>query len=164
MILRLLRLVILGTLLLMPLACQNASNPITGGYPSEAEVEARSFQLINQSRASNGLPSLAFDSQLSDIARAHSQDMRDRSYFAHNDPDGNSPSSRMRTGGFTFKISGENIARTTGMKDPGQVANDEFLNDQAHREVLLNQEFTKVGIGVARSGTDYWITQDYIGQ
>jgi uncharacterized protein YkwD len=164
MISRLLRVLVAGVLLLLPIACQNASNPITGGYPSEAAVEASSFQLINQARANQGLPALSFDTQLSSIARAHSQDMRDRNYFAHTDLDGNSPSSRMRGAGVAFKISGENIAQTSGLKDPAQAAHDEFLNDPSHRDVLLNKEFTKVGVGVARSGTQYWITQDYIGQ
>jgi uncharacterized protein YkwD len=135
-----------------------------GGYPSEAEVEARSFQLINQDRANQGLPALTLDGELSQVARMHSQDMRDSNYFAHNDLNGNSPSSRMRVAGISFKISGENIARTSGLNDPAGSANDEFLNDPEHRNVLLNQQFTRVGVGVSRSGGEFWITQDYIGR
>ena len=140
------------------------ANPITGGYPSEAEVEAHSFDLINQDRASHGLPALALDSELAGVARSHSQDMRDRNYFSHTDPDGNSPSHRMRIAGITFKIAGENIAQTKALKDPAQAANDEFLSDSEHRDVIFNTQFTRVGVGVARSGTEYWITQDYVGQ
>ena len=158
------RVTLTGLCLLALVSCQGGSNPLMGGYPSIAEVEARSFRLINDDRAKQGLPALALDGEISRVARQHSEDMRDKNYFAHTGADGNSPSSRLRGAGITFVISGENIARTTGMNDPAEAANEEFLNDIEHRDVLFNHQFTKVGVGVARSGNEYWITQDFVGQ
>lgn len=151
-------------LLLVPFACDNGSNPILQQFPNEAAVELSSFALINQDRSQAGLPALSLDSKVSAIARRHSADMRDRNYFAHTNPDGKTPANRLRSGGISFHTSGENIARTSGMNDPARSANNEFLADSIHRKVLLNSQFTRVGVGVTRSGSDYWITQDFIEQ
>jgi len=151
-------------LLLVPVACDNASIPNLPSYPDEAEVEMLSFELINQDRSQAGLPALKLDAKVAAVARAHSADMRERNYFGHIDPDGITPSGRLRNAGISFRISGENISRTKGINDPAKAANNEFLADSAHRAVLLNPQFTRAGVGVVRSGTEYWITQNFIGQ
>jgi uncharacterized protein YkwD len=155
---------ILILLILLPLACDDGSSSNTQGYPPEAEVEMLSFQLINQDRIQAGAPALILNRDLSAVARAHSADMRDRNYFDHIDPNGGTPSKRLRTAGISFRISGENISRTIGISDPAVAANNNFLSSAAHRNVLLNREFTQAGVGVVRSGTDYWITQNFIGR
>ena len=134
-----------------------------GSNPSESDVELASFNLINQDRKDQGLPALTLDPQLTSIARAHSADMRDRNFVAHVNPDGNSFSDRLRRAGLSFRIAGENLAVTTSMSDPATFANAEFLGHTTHRANILNQKFTRVGVGVARSGSKYWITQDFIG-
>ena len=151
------------TLLLLPACSSDDLNPLMGSSPSEAEVELASFNLINQDRKDQGVPPLILDSQLTAVARAHSMDMRDRNFMAHVNPDGNSFSDRLRKAGVSFRIAGENLAVTIRMSDPATYANSEFLGNTAHRANLLNRRFTRVGVGVARSGSKYWITQDFVG-
>jgi len=150
--------------LLASLACNNGSGPISPHFPDEAEVEMRSFDLMNQDRKQAGLAPLTLDPIIASVARAHSADMRDRNYFSHKTPEGKTFASRLKSAGIAFRVSGENLAHTTGITDPAQTANDEFLMDSAHRDVLLSPRFTRAGVGVVRSGTEYWITQDFIGQ
>jgi uncharacterized protein YkwD len=121
-----------------------------------------SFDLINQDRRKQGLPELVLDSQISKVARAHSADMRDRKFYAHTNPDGTTFSQRLKTAGVSFHTCGENLAYTSNLSDPAAIANSELLKHTAHRANLLNRRFTRVGVGVARSGDTYWITQDFI--
>lgn len=149
--------------LLLPACSTEVLNPLIGSTPSESEVEMASFELINQDRQKQGLPALKFDSNVASVARAHSTDMRDRNFYAHVNPDGRTFSDRLKTAGVSFRVAGENLAQMSNMMDPATSANSEFLNNSTHRANLLNRRFTRVGIGVARSGSKYWITQDFVG-
>jgi len=131
-------------------------------FPSEAQVEAASFDLVNQDRRNQGLPELVLDEQISTIARNHSKDMRDRGYFDHTSPDGQTIGQRLKSGGVSFRYAGENIELTKNYPNPAEKANTDFLSDPTHRGIMLNTQFKRVGVGVARSGNTYWLTQDYI--
>ena len=149
--------------LLMALACSSGElGPLGPSFPGEAQVEAASFDLINQDRRQQGLPELTMNQQVAAVARAHSADMRDRNYFAHIDPDGKTLDDRLKSAGIRFNNAGENIAHVTDLSDPASFANTSFLNHPEHRANLLNRQFTRVGVGVVRSGNSYWITQDFI--
>lgn len=157
-------LVSLACLLLLLPACSNSAlNPIVGSTVSESEVEIASFNLINQDRQKQGVPALKFDSKIAAVARAHSADMRDRNFYDHVNPDGRNFSDRLRTAGISFRIAGENLALMTNILDPATAANSEFLKNEIHRSNLMNRRYTRVGVGVARAGSKYWITQDFIG-
>jgi len=47
--------------------------------------------LINQKRALWGQASLTLDTNLNNLAQAHSTDMINRNFFGHINPDGNGP-------------------------------------------------------------------------
>src|ERR1700710_3102085 len=53
---------------------------------------------------------LAMNETLLGTSRAHSQDMIDRDYFAHDTPEGLDPFERMNNAGYNFSTAGENIA------------------------------------------------------
>ena len=55
-------------------------------YTFSSADEAQMVTLINQARASAGLPSLGVVSALTDVARSRSKDMWDRNYFCHTIP------------------------------------------------------------------------------
>ena len=56
---------------------------------------------------------LAMNETLLGTARAHSQDMIDRDYFAHDTPEGVTPFQRMANAGYNYTTAGENIALVT---------------------------------------------------
>jgi uncharacterized protein YkwD len=154
-------------LLLFVFGCSSSDiNPIAAlqSKPSEAQVEMASFDLINQDRKDHGLPQLQLDSTVANVARAHSADMRDRNYYSHTSPDGTTFSVRLKNGGVSFRAAGENLARMSNISDPASFANSELLKDSGHRSNLLSNRYTHVGVGVARSGDTYWITQDFIAR
>ena len=52
------------------------------------------FTLANLERANLKMEKLSYDEKLAEIARNHSKDMVERSFFAHVNPDGKSPLAR----------------------------------------------------------------------
>jgi uncharacterized protein YkwD len=110
--------------------------------------ERRMLVLLNQERARVGAPALTIDPTIIPVAREHSEDMWKRSYFAHENPDGESPFDRMTRGGVDFRAAGENLAlaRTVERAHIG------LMNSPGHRRNILDPSFTRIGIGVIDGG------------
>jgi hypothetical protein len=91
-------------------------------------------------------------------ARAHSQDMIDRDYFAHDTPEGVTPFQRMTNAGYNFTTAGENIAlaTTTGaITDQNTIDLHQFLfvdpnfPGRGHRVNILLGDYQEIGVGQA---------------
>ena len=115
------------------------------------EVEFESFQLANNARANNSVrPQLDLADRVAEVARAHSESMRDNGFFGHAGPDGG------------VRAAGENLAKLSNVPNPASEAHRQFMDSAQHREVMLDSRFQLAGVGVARSGDTYWLTQIYI--
>jgi uncharacterized protein YkwD len=112
------------------------------------DLEKRMLDLVNRERQAQGLPTLAPDPELTEVARRHSADMFARGYFAHDTPEGNSPFDRMRDSGVRFITAGENLALAPTI----EVAHTGLMNSPGHRANILRREFGRVGIGVMDGG------------
>lgn len=117
------------------------------------------FNLLNQDRNRNGLPALALDATLSNIARVKSCDMRDNNYFAHESPTYGRIKDMLTRFGYAFNGAGENIAHHATV-EKAQAA---FMSSAGHRQNILSSAWTKVGIGICydRSGFVY-VTQIFV--
>jgi uncharacterized protein YkwD len=126
---------------------------------SEAAMAQQVLTLVNQERANNGgLPPLAWNTECADCAFQHSRDMDERNFFAHTNPDGESPFDRMAAMGISYSAAGENIA--AGYGTPANVMAG-WMGSAGHRANILSTNFTEIGIGVRVSGggsmySDYW--------
>ena len=89
------------------------------------------------------------------MARAHSADMRDRSFFDHVNPAGLDPFDRAEAAGQT-NARAENIAM--GQPTPAAVM-DFWLGSSAHRANVLDCSVRTLGVGVAEGPTGPWWTQ-----
>ncbi|WP_164102280.1 dockerin type I domain-containing protein [Candidatus Laterigemmans baculatus] len=98
---------------------------------------------------------LAPHQALVDAAIAHSQDMLDRDYFEHVNPDGDQPGDRMAEAGYSYRQAGENISLWSIW--PGfDVDNEYVVSDHrdglflspGHRLNTLNGSFKEIGVGV----------------
>lgn len=135
------------------------SKPDTGTSDnSVSEYEKKVVELVNVERAKYGLPALTLNTKLSAVARAKSQDMKDKKYFSHTSPTYGSPFDMMKSFGITYKSAGENIAM--GYKTPEAVVNG-WMNSAGHRANILSSSFKEIGVGYVASG-NYW-TQMFIG-
>jgi uncharacterized protein YkwD len=124
-----------------------------------AAAEQQAVSLLNADRRANGLPDLQVDSRLTTLAQNYAQDMINRNYFSHTNPEGQSPFDRMKQAGISYSYAGENIA----MDQNVQSAEIAFMNDSDHRANILSANYTTVGIGVAydKNGNVY-VVQDFI--
>lgn len=123
--------------------------------------EKRAFDLMNADRTANGLPALKLNMNVVKVARAHGQDMINRNFFAHENPNGLSPFDRMRANGIQFSYAGENLAinRTVDLAEKA------FMNSPGHRANILSPNYTEVGIGVRYDANgSVYVVQNFISR
>ncbi|TCL40201.1 uncharacterized protein YkwD [Anaerospora hongkongensis] len=124
-----------------------------------ATAEKNAVELMNADRRANGLSDLKVSSAVTAVARSHAQDMVNRKFFSHSNPDGKTPSDRLKAAGISYSAVGENIAENTSV----QAAETAFMNSSGHRANILNSNYTTVGIGVAYdSAGNVYVVQDFI--
>lgn len=149
------------------------ANTACGGttYPSSnAVVEHEVIYLTNLERESAGLPPLALNTDLRDIARYHSQDMINDGYAAHESYDVVNGSlvqvctlwERLETA-YVYSAAGENIAGGTYTDTAAEVVASWMASD-SHRANILSPNFREIGVGYRYASdsqyTNYW-TQDF---
>ena len=110
--------------------------------------EAEMLQLINKERQKHGLKPLQADPEMLQVARAHSQDMFAKGYFAHDNPEGKDPFDRMKAANVRFVAAGENLA----LAQTVEIAHVNLMNSPGHRANILNPSFGRVGIGILDGG------------
>ena len=131
------------------------------GSETDSEIDVAAweqevFDLVNQIREENGLEPFVYNETLAETARAHSQDMIDRNFFDHTNPDGKSPFDRMRDNGLSFSMAAENIA--AGQRTPEEVV-ESWMNSEGHRANILG-DCKELGVGLALGGHyGYYWTQ-----
>lgn len=131
------------------------------GSETDSEIDVAAweqevFDLVNQIREENGLEPFVYNETLAETARAHSQDMIDRNFFDHTNPDGKSPFDRMRDNGLSYSMAAENIAM--GYPSPEAVV-EGWMNSDGHRANILGG-CEELGVGLALGGSyGYYWTQ-----
>jgi uncharacterized protein YkwD len=134
---------LLATLLATSVAAQSAPSPTV------AAIEQRMAELANQSRAAVGAGPVAVDVNFATASRDWSCQMARTNAFAH-DPN-------FAAGGALAEII---AARSGADGDAGAQLHQQFLDSPAHREIMLNPAYTRVGIGVcALNG--FWVTERF---
>jgi uncharacterized protein YkwD len=122
------------------------------------DLEARMLELVNKERASAGLPPVAPDPEMTEVARKHSADMFARGYFAHQTPEGASPFDRMKRDNVSFRTAGENLALAPTLS----VAHTGLMNSPGHRANILQPAFGRLGIGIMDGGRrGLMVTQNF---
>lgn len=161
-------------------------------FDPEAEADRYSIDLnqgINGDPISPARkPPLAFNLELIEAARVHSEWMLDADVFSHTGEGGSSPTQRMDEAGYTFSgswASGENIAwsgssgNNIDLTDAASNHHEGLFKSPGHRLNILSTNFREIGIGhkdgyffadgvnwrasmltenFARSGSGYFLT------
>ncbi|MEU3188050.1 CAP domain-containing protein [Streptomyces sp. NPDC006923] len=120
-------------------------------------TEAAVLALVNEERAKAGCQPLRSDSGLDSLARDFSDEMAERGFFDHTDPDGRTPWDRADAAGIQG-LGGENIARGQAT---AQAVMDSWMNSEGHRANILNCDYTRLGVGVHTGSGGPWWTQDF---
>jgi uncharacterized protein YkwD len=112
-----------------------------------ASFETTLLSLINAERASRGLGALTMKSALRTAARLHSTDMACNDFFSHRGSNGSTPFTRIAAQGYSFSAAGETIYAGSGSYNSPSAAFNGWMNSAPHREIMLNPNFTSIGIG-----------------
>lgn len=130
-------------------------SPNPGGTATEQQ---QALALLNADRVANGLAPLRLNTRLASLADYYAQDMINRNFFAHNNPEGQSPFDRMKAWGISFGYAGENLAINTSVP----AAEKAFMNSSGHRANILNSHYTQVGIGVRHNSKgQVYVVQEF---
>lgn len=154
---------------------------------SVSRLEQKIHSLINAERKKRGLSALEWSYSLNRIARRYSQDMAERNFFSHTDPEGKCFMDRYKEEGFTCRLrvgnttclGAENIAQDNlyrsilyrnGIPSYDWNTEDEiaasivkgWMNSKAHRENILTPYFKHQGIGLSISDDGkVYVTQNF---
>jgi uncharacterized protein YkwD len=120
--------------------------PTVEASSQEQSIEREMFDRLNVDRKQRGLPPLSYDDRLAEVARYHSQDMRDAGFFGHDSPSTGSPQDRIDKAGYLAAESRENVALAPDVT----TAQDQLIASPGHYANIVATTVTHVGIGVVR--------------
>jgi uncharacterized protein YkwD len=136
--------------------------PSTTTAWNQSAAEGTLWQLLNGTRANNGLRVLKQSGTMVSLARWRSKDMIQRDYFSHDVlGSGYQVYHWYDLNGVNYKLGGENIGWNNGYSDadsPVAIHNG-FMNSPGHRANILNPVWTHGGVGAY--GTD---NVNYLGK
>jgi uncharacterized protein YkwD len=137
----------------------NGGSPAATMSASERTLAEQVLALVNEERATNGLAPVSWNEAAASAAYDHAVDMDVRNFFAHDNPDGESPGTRLAQAGVGGRGWAENIAR--GQADPISVM-DAWMNSPGHRTNILNPAYRYLGVGVHTGVDGPWWVQDFL--
>ncbi len=117
------------------------------------------LQLVNLERADAGLAPVVRNPSLDKAAGDYACKMIAEDFFGHTDPvDDRGPGDRALAARYTFYAVGENLA--AGQQSPAEVMRV-WMESSAHREIILDEKWNDVGIGVRQGGEYgvYWVQE-----
>lgn len=117
------------------------------------ELEAELVRLVNEERADRGLPQVRVTVQQQRKAREHSAVMAERDHLHH----GSDLAGDVFPGDAWTGMA-ENVVR----RYTPETAHEAFMDSPPHRDNMLDERWTHVGVGIAVDGRDLWVTQRFI--
>jgi uncharacterized protein YkwD len=106
---------------------------------------------LNAIRTDHNLMALSLDDRLNKAAQLHSDDMADRDFFDHQNPEGARMTDRADAFGYRWKLLLENIAAG---QDSSAGAVDGWMKSAGHRAAILNAKGRDTGMGYSFRSED----------
>ncbi|MEM8808605.1 MAG: CAP domain-containing protein [Cyanobacteria bacterium P01_G01_bin.38] len=140
-----------------------AATPSVLSVAAECATQYSSFvtdllTLTNAARDEAGVDPLTFSYQLGQSAQTYAKEMADNDFFSHTGLNNSTFGQRIAGADYQFNAIGENLG--AGFSTPSGVVNG-WLASEGHRNNILNEDFTDIGLGVfhkadSTHGT-YWV-------
>jgi uncharacterized protein YkwD len=113
-----------------------------------ASEERELFDDVNAARARRRLPPLVPDPVLSEFALDVAQDMAERHYFGHTDPQGRTFQDRLHRWQLDYRFACENMA----FDQDERSANAAFLHSPGHYQNIVDPHTHRLGVAVVAAG------------
>ncbi|MEM9901110.1 MAG: CAP domain-containing protein [Pseudomonadota bacterium] len=139
-------------LCLLPLAaCVSVERPIdtsrNAGVAPATAVTGSPRDMVNATRAANGLPPVAASAQLNAAAEAHVTDMAANDFYGHTSSNGDTIRDRVERTGYGSCRRAENIASGQPSQE---VVVRAWINSPTHRSHILDPKATHMGFAGGR--------------
>jgi uncharacterized protein YkwD len=121
----------------------------------ETGMEKQIYDMTNVIRSNHDRSVLKEENSVSTVAFTHSKDMAENNYFSHYSQDGSGLKERLAVEEVYYTSAGENIAAQYPDAPSAMLG---WLNSEGHREALLNDAYTHLGVGVYR----LYYTQNFL--
>ncbi|MFD1038755.1 CAP domain-containing protein [Virgibacillus byunsanensis] len=121
----------------------------------ESGMEQQIFDITNVMRKQYQKSGLQWEENVSEVAFLHSKDMEENQYFSHYGLNGDGLKERLGAKEIYYLGAGENIA---AQYPDAPAAMEGWLNSKGHREALLKDDYTHLGVGVYR----FYYTQNFL--
>jgi uncharacterized protein YkwD len=117
--------------------------------PQVITSEARAlFNDVNAVRVQRGLAPLVEDHTLSRFALQVAEQMAERHYFGHTDPNGVTFQDRLRAAGLAHRYAAENLA----FDQNERAAHQAFIHSPGHFNNIVDSHTRKLGVAVVEAG------------
>jgi uncharacterized protein YkwD len=132
---------------------------LVAGGPSASPVLATTsaekdlFALVNRARVKRDRPRLQLSQSLSRKAHRHSARMADEGSIFHHS------CLSCLLSSWDWDAIGENV----GVGSTVRSVHRALMDSRPHRRNILGRAFTKIGVGVVRSGGRVWVTEIFLG-
>jgi uncharacterized protein YkwD len=132
---------------------------LVAGGPSASPVLATTgaekdlFALVNRARENRDRPPLHLSQSLSRKAHRHSARMADKGSIFHHS------CLSCLLSSWSWDAIGENV----GVGSTVRSVHRALMDSRPHRRNILGRAFTKIGVGVVRSGGRVWVTEIFLG-
>ena len=140
---------IIAVLIIAIIAQVSYSFASTGNFNVLGRVsDIKTIELLidtNNERAREGMSDLQINEKLSQAAFLKAQNMFSEQYWAHVSPSGIQPWKWFGDVGYNYSVAGENLAKNY---PSAQATVDAWMQSPAHRENILNKEYTDIGFAV----------------
>ncbi len=101
---------------------------------------------VNRLRRSRGLAELQASTEANRAAQRHAEDMLERRFYSHQNPEGEGPRERSAAAGFSPRGVAENLAKVVTTPEDAVAR---WMASSGHRRNLLRRGATSHGLGVA---------------
>jgi uncharacterized protein YkwD len=139
-----------------PTPARTITSAVTPLAADLMDLRQAMISAINAERRTEGLPPYQVDQTLTSMAQAHADDMAGRGYMDHVTPEGKTYTDRLAEAGIRPQWRGENIG--SSVRPAGEAVGETmigWLNDPPHRDNILHEQHTHIGVGVAQR-TEGW--------
>jgi uncharacterized protein YkwD len=143
------------------------TEPAKSRAPTSATLngtEQKVIESTNAFRRGNGLDALKPNVRLIVIAQNHARNMARQDKFGDSDKnghvlDGKSMEYRIKTGGYEFARTAENVGYENVRSDPAAAMMEDWKTSPGHRRNMLLPDVTEIGVGAAlgKSGRRYFV-------
>ena len=156
----------------------NTIQLLSDNTKKEKQAEIEVHRLINLEREKYGLQTLEYDEKLASVAKLHSIDMADDEYFAHETPEGLTPTDRASKSDYTcqyqignliysgigenlYMVQGPTVSITYTPQSIAESAVSGWMDSPGHKKNILTSNFSKEGIGVSISEFTIHVTENF---